>query len=52
LAPDHPLIGVPNVVLTPHLGWPTDEAYTRFAAAACDVLLAYLDGRDIPRFTP
>jgi phosphoglycerate dehydrogenase-like enzyme len=39
-----------NVVLTPHLGWPTDEAYERFADAAADVLLAYLDGRDVPRF--
>jgi phosphoglycerate dehydrogenase-like enzyme len=40
-----------NVVLTPHIGWPTDEGYARFAAASCDVLLAYLDGRDVPRFT-
>ena len=50
LRPDHPLTRLTNVVLTPHLGWPTDEGYARFAAAACDVLLAYLDGREIPRF--
>jgi phosphoglycerate dehydrogenase-like enzyme len=49
--PGHPFTMLPNVVLTPHLGWPTDEAYERFAAAACDVLLAYLDGRDVPQFT-
>jgi phosphoglycerate dehydrogenase-like enzyme len=41
---------LPNVVLTPHLGWPTDEAYARFADAAADALLAYRDGREIPRF--
>lgn len=46
----HPLTRLPNVVLTPHLGWPTDEAYGRFAAAAADVLLAYLDGEDVARF--
>jgi phosphoglycerate dehydrogenase-like enzyme len=46
----HPLTKLDNVVLTPHLGWPTDEAYERFADAAADVLLAYLDGKDVPRF--
>jgi phosphoglycerate dehydrogenase-like enzyme len=46
----HPLAGLPNVVLTPHIGWPTDEAYGRFADAAADILFAYLDGRDVPRF--
>ncbi len=46
----HPLTALPNVVLTPHLGWPTDDGYQRFAEAACDVLLAFLDGRDVPRF--
>ncbi len=46
----HPLMTLPNVILTPHLGWPTDEAYERFADAVADVLLAYLDGREVPRF--
>lgn len=46
----HPLTQLPNVVLTPHLGWPTDEAYERFADAAADVILAWLDGQDVPRF--
>ncbi len=39
-----------NVVLTPHLGWPTDDGYRRFAQAACEVLLAYLDGGHVPTF--
>jgi phosphoglycerate dehydrogenase-like enzyme len=47
----HPLTTLPNVLLTPHIGWPTDDGYERFAAAAADVLIAYLDGRDFPRFT-
>lgn len=47
----HPFTTLTNIVLTPHLGWPTDEGYARFAEAACNVLLAYLDGRDVPRFT-
>ncbi len=46
----HPLTKLPNVILTPHLGWPTDEAYARFADATADVLLAYLDGKPVPRF--
>ena len=50
LPPGHPLTTLPNVVLTPHIGWPTDDGYQRFAAVACDVLIAYLDGRDVPRF--
>jgi phosphoglycerate dehydrogenase-like enzyme len=46
----HPLTQLPNVVLTPHLGWPTDDGYARFADAACDVLFAFLDGGEIPSF--
>ena len=51
LPPGHPLVALDNVVLTPHLGWPTDRKYAQFADAAADVLLAWLDGRDVPRFT-
>lgn len=46
----HPLTRLDNVVLTPHIGWPTDDGYQRFAASASDVLLAYLDGRPVPTF--
>jgi len=51
LPPGHPLTTLPNVVLTPHIGWPTDDGYQTFADAACSVLFAYLDGADVPRFT-
>jgi phosphoglycerate dehydrogenase-like enzyme len=50
LPPGHALARLPNVVLTPHLGWPTDKMYEQFATAAADVLLAWLDGREVPRF--
>jgi phosphoglycerate dehydrogenase-like enzyme len=50
LPPGHPLKTLDNVVLTPHLGWPTDRKYAQFADAAADVLIAWLDGRDVPRF--
>jgi phosphoglycerate dehydrogenase-like enzyme len=46
----HPLTKLPNAVLTAHIGWPTDDGYRKFAASACEVLLAYLDGREFPRF--
>jgi phosphoglycerate dehydrogenase-like enzyme len=46
----HPLTTLPNTVLTPHIGWPTDHGYQRFADAACDVLLAYMEGRGVPQF--
>jgi phosphoglycerate dehydrogenase-like enzyme len=50
LAANHPLTKLDNVVLTPHIGWPTDDGYERFAAAACDVLLDFMDGKEVPRF--
>jgi phosphoglycerate dehydrogenase-like enzyme len=46
----HPLTELDNVVLAPHIGWTTDDGYERFASAAADTLIAYLDGREFPRF--
>lgn len=46
----HPFTALQNVVLTPHLGWPTDQKYEQFAQAAADVLIAHMDGRQVPRF--
>jgi phosphoglycerate dehydrogenase-like enzyme len=46
----HPLTKLSNVVLTPHLGWPTDEGYSMFARAAADVLLAFMEGKEVPTF--
>jgi phosphoglycerate dehydrogenase-like enzyme len=50
LPKEHPLTKLPNVILTPHLGWPTDKMYEQFAQAAAEVLLAYANGQDFPRF--
>jgi phosphoglycerate dehydrogenase-like enzyme len=50
LPPGHSLTKISNVVLTSHLGWPTDEMYSQFADAAADILLAYADGKEVPRF--
>jgi len=45
LPPDHPLLGLDDVVLTPHLGYVTREAYAAFFRGVVDVIEAYLDGR-------
>ena len=49
---DHPLRHMRNVVLTPHIGWPTDQGYARFAEAVADVVLAFGAGGEVPRFEP
>src|SRR5262245_38507200 len=36
LAANHPLLQLDNVVLTPHLGWPTDSGFTGFAEKCRD----------------
>lgn len=41
-AKDHPLFGLDNVVLTPHLGASTDEAQTAVSVDACKAIVAYL----------
>jgi len=44
---DHPLFGLENVVLTPHLGASTDEAQTAVSVEACKAILAYLKNGEI-----
>jgi phosphoglycerate dehydrogenase-like enzyme len=36
---------LPNVVLTPHIGWKVDEVFHEFAQIAADQLAAWLEGR-------
>ena len=45
LPPKHPLLQLDNVVLTPHLGWPTDSGFEGFAENAVANILDYLDGK-------
>lgn len=40
--PDHPLLQMPNVVLTPHLGASTTEAQTSIAIEAAQLLIDFL----------
>jgi D-3-phosphoglycerate dehydrogenase len=44
---DHPLFGLDNVVLTPHLGASTDEAQTAVSVDACKAIVAYLRNGEI-----
>ena len=52
LAADSPLRSLSNTVLTPHLGWPTDEMYAQFATAAADAIIDHMNGKDVPQFLP
>ena len=45
LAPNHPLLKLDNVVLAPHLGWPTDSGFEGFAENAVNNILDYMEGK-------
>jgi D-3-phosphoglycerate dehydrogenase len=45
LAVDHPLRSLPNVVLTPHVGWTVEEVFAESAAIAAEQVVDYLAGR-------
>jgi phosphoglycerate dehydrogenase-like enzyme len=45
LPQDHPLLELDNVVLTPHLGWPTDAGFEGFAENAVTNILDYMEGK-------
>ncbi len=44
---DHPLIGAPNCIITPHVGWYAFEARQRLMQWAADNLRAFLEGNPI-----
>ncbi|MDO8772534.1 MAG: D-2-hydroxyacid dehydrogenase family protein [Burkholderiaceae bacterium] len=46
LPQDHPLCGLDNVVLTPHLGYVTPENLGAFYGGVLDNILAWLEGRE------
>ena len=42
--PNHPLLGLDNVILTPHLGGATEETIERYSKMMADDILRFLDG--------
>jgi len=44
---DHPLRGLDNVVLTPHLGYVTEQNYRAFFAGTVDDVRAFLDRKPV-----
>jgi phosphoglycerate dehydrogenase-like enzyme len=47
LPPDHPLRRAPNVLLTPHIGYVTEENYRSSYPQIVENVLAFLDGKPI-----
>ena len=43
------LRSLPNVLLTPHLGFVSEPVFQRFAQGIQEALGAWLDGRPLPR---
>lgn len=44
---DHPLRKLPNVVITPHLGYVTQDGYRFFYGGTVEAIRAFLDGKPI-----
>ena len=47
LPANHPLVRVPNVVLTPHLGYSAIEVYREYYRHSVENALAFLDGKPV-----
>ena len=45
LPKNHPITQLDNVVLTPHLGWPTDSGFEGFAENAVTNIFDYMAGK-------
>lgn len=46
-AADHPLLGLPNCRITPHVAWATHEARERLMAIAVSNVVAFLSGQPV-----
>jgi phosphoglycerate dehydrogenase-like enzyme len=49
---DHPLRGLPGTVITPHLGYVTEETYRIFYGQALEDILAFLRGEPVRVLRP
>ena len=47
LPADHPLCGLDNVILTPHLGYVTQDTYRSFYGQIVEDIRAFLDGQPV-----
>ena len=45
----HPFIALPNVLLTPHLGFVCEPVFRKFYGDVVEALNAWLDGKPLPR---
>jgi phosphoglycerate dehydrogenase-like enzyme len=52
LPADHPLRTLPNTVITPHIGYVTEQSYARIYADAVEDVLAWLDGTPVRVLNP
>ena len=52
LAIDHPLRDLPNTVITPHLGYVTEEGYRIFYGQALEDVKAWLAGQSLRVLRP
>ena len=52
LPPDHPLRRLPNTVITPHLGYVTEETYRIFYGQALEDVRAFLAGTPVRALSP
>ncbi len=52
LPADDPLRGLPNVLLSPHLGFVTEPVFQRFASGVTECLQAWLAGEPVVRPVP
>ena len=52
LPADHPLLAAPNTVLTPHLGYVTEENYRAYFAGAVEAIQAFNAGQPIRVIAP
>jgi D-3-phosphoglycerate dehydrogenase len=49
---DHPLLGMNNVICTPHLGYVDRDTYEKYYGAAVDMVLAFADGKPVNVLNP
>jgi phosphoglycerate dehydrogenase-like enzyme len=52
LPPGHPLLALPNTVLTPHLGYVTEQTYRLFFSQVVEDIAAWLAGSPVRVLTP